>query len=133
MIKTEDLRRAVADALKYIRKHKDVIDAEVFASWNDLITIRLNYTSDIPCNGVHEPKSIQSYGLGILATFKKGSKIEVGFGSVTNDLTKEGVLDALMKAKRNRVYDPDFKTLPEPIDKPSLKNYHDNRDRKSVV
>lgn len=125
MIKTEELRTAVANALKYIRKHKDVIDAEVFASCNDLITLRLNYTSDIPCNGVHEPKSIQSYGLGILATFKRGNKIEVGFGSVTNDLTKEGVLDALMKAKRNRVYDPDFKNLPEPIGKPSLKNYHD--------
>ena len=124
MIKTEDLLTAVSDALKYIGKHKDVIDAEVFASCNDLITLRLNYTSDIPCNGVHEPKSIQSYGLGILATFRKGNKVEVGFGSVTNDLTKEGVIDALMKAKRNRVYDPDFKKLPEPIGNPSLKNYH---------
>jgi predicted Zn-dependent protease len=127
MIKTEELRTAVADALKYIKKQKDVIDAEVFASWNDLITIRLNYTSDIPCNGVHEPKSIQSYGLGILATFKRGNRLEVGFGSVTNDLTKEGILDALAKAKRNRVYDPDFKTLPESVDKPTLINYHDNR------
>ena len=126
MIKTEELRIAVADALKQIKKQKDVIDAEVFASWNDLITIRLNYTSDIPCNGVHEPKSIQSYGLGILATFKKGNRIEVGFGSVTNDLTKEGVLEALAKAKRNRVYDPGFKTLPESVDKPALENYHDN-------
>ncbi len=125
MIKTEDLRTAVADALKYIKKHKDVIDAEVFASWNDLITIRLNYTSDIPCNGIHEPKSIQSYGLGILATFKRENRIEVGFGSITNDLTKEGVFEALTKAKRNRVYDPDFTTLPEPVDKPALKNYHD--------
>ncbi|MCR4288795.1 MAG: metallopeptidase TldD-related protein [Candidatus Scalindua sp.] len=127
MIKIEDLRTAVADALKYIKKQKDVIDAEVFASWNDLITIRLNYTSDIPCNGIHEPKSIQSYGLGILATFKRGNRIETGFGSVTNDLTKEGVLEALEKAKRNRVYDPDFKTLPEPVDKPTLTNYHDKR------
>ena len=41
-------------------------------------------------------------------------------------MTKEGVLEALAKAKRNRVYDPDFKILPEPIGKPSLKNYHDN-------
>ena len=127
MIKTEDLRTAVADALKYVKKQKDVIDAEVFASWNDLITIRLNYTSDIPCNGIHEPKSIQSYGLGILATFKRGNRVETGFGSVTNDLTKEGVLDALEKAKRNRVYDPDFKTLPEPAGKPALTNYHDKR------
>jgi len=84
MIKTEELRTAVADALKLIKKQKDVIDAEVFASWNDLITIRINYTSDIPCNGVHEPKSIQSYGLGILATFKKGNRTETGFGLVAH-------------------------------------------------
>ena len=127
MIKIEDLQTAVADALKYIKKQKDVIDAEVFASWNDLITIRLNYTSDIPCNGVHEPKSIQSYGLGILATFKKGNRIETGFGSVTNDLMKEGVIEALAKAKRNRVYDPGFKTLPESAGKPVLADYHDKR------
>ena len=127
MIKIEDLRTAVADALKYVKRQKDVIDAEVFASWNDLITIRLNYTSDIPCNGIHEPKSIQSYGLGILATFKKGNRIETGFGSATNDLTEEGVLEALTKAKRNRVYDPGFKTLPESVGKPVLANYHDNR------
>jgi len=127
MIKTEDLRTAVNDALKYIKKQKDVIDAEVFASWNDLITIRLNYTSDIPCNGIQEPKSIQSYGLGILATFRRGNRVESGFGPVTNDLTKEGVLDALAKAKRNRVYDPDFKTLPDPEDRPTLTYYHDKR------
>ena len=125
MIKIEELRTAVSDALKQIRKQKDVVDAEVFASWNDQITIRINYTSDIPCNGIHEPKSIQSYGLGILATFKKGNRIETGFGSVTNDLTKEGVLEALVKAKRNRVYDPGFKTLPESAGKPVLANYHD--------
>ena len=125
MIKTEGLRIAVNDALKQIKKQKDVIGAEVFASWNDLITVRLNYTSDIPCNGVHEPKSIQSCGLGILATFKKGNRIEIGFGSVTNDLTEEGVLEALAKAKRNRVYDPGFKSLPEQVGKPVLANYHD--------
>ncbi|MCP4254904.1 MAG: TldD/PmbA family protein [Candidatus Scalindua sp.] len=125
MIKTEDLRTAVNGALKQIKKQKDVIDAEVFVSWNDLITVRLNYTSDISCNGVHEPKSIQSYGLGVLAVFKKGNRTETGFGSVTNDLTEEGVLEALAKAKRNRVYDPGFKTLPESAGKPVLANYHD--------
>ncbi len=127
MIKIEDLQTAVADALKLIKKQKDVIDAEVFVSWNDLITIRLNYTSDIPCNGVHEPKSTQSYGLGILATFKRGNRTETGFGSVANDLTKAGVLEAMAKAKRNRVYDPGFKTLPESTGKPDLANYHDKR------
>ncbi len=126
MIKIEDLCASVNDALKYIRKNKDVIDAEIFASWNEQITVRINYTSDIPCNGVQEPKSIHSYGLGVFAVFKTGSRIEIGFGSVTGDLTQEGILEALMKAKRNRVYDPDFKTLPEPAGKPTLEDYHDN-------
>ncbi|MEE9260122.1 MAG: metallopeptidase TldD-related protein [Candidatus Scalindua sediminis] len=126
MIRIEDLRTSVEVALEYIKGKKDVIDAEVFASWNEQITVRLNYTSDIPCNGVQEPKSIQSYGLGVFATFKTRNRIEVGFGSVTGDLTQEGVLEALMKAKRSRVYDPDFKALPEPADKPTLEDYHDN-------
>ncbi|ODS32104.1 MAG: putative protease [Candidatus Scalindua rubra] len=127
MIKTEDLGTAVTDALKYINKHKDVIDAEVFASWNEQVIIRLNYTSDIPCNGVQEPKSIQSYGLGVLAVFKTGKRKEVGFGSVTNDLTQKGAIDALIKAKRNKAYDTDFRTLPEPSGKPTLENYQDNQ------
>jgi PmbA protein len=126
MIRIEDLRTSVEVALEYIKGKKDVIDAEVFASWNEQITVRLNYTSDIPCNGVQEPKSIHSYGLGVFAAFKTRNKIEVGFGSVTGDLTQEGVLEALMKAKRSRVYDPDFKALPEPADKPTLEDYHDN-------
>ncbi len=125
MINIEDLRTSVDDALKYIKGEKCIIDAEVFASWNEQITVRLNYTSDIPCNGVQEPKSIQSYGLGVFAVFKTGKRIEVGFGSVTNDLTQKGVIDALMNAKRNKVYDPDFRTLPEPTGKPTLEGYHD--------
>ncbi|MFQ5964853.1 MAG: TldD/PmbA family protein [Candidatus Scalinduaceae bacterium] len=127
MVSIEDLQTAVDDALKCVEGMKDVIDVEVFASWNEQIIIRINYTSDIPCNGIQEPKSTQSHGLGVLALFKTGKRINVGFGSVTNDLTRKGVLEALMKAKRNKVYDPDFRMLPEPMDKPTLENYHDSK------
>lgn len=126
MIKIEDLRTFVNDALKTIKGEADVVDAEVFASWNDQITIRLNYTSEIPCNGVHEPKSVQSYGLGVTAVFRNGSKFEIGSGSATNDLTKNGIHEALAKARKNKVYDPDFISLPEPAGKPVLEDYHDN-------
>ena len=126
MVKIEDLQTSAHDALKHLKGRKDVVDAEVFASWNDLTTIRLNYTSDIPCNGIQEPKSLQSYGLGVLVTFKRGNRIEVGFGSATNDLTRDGVSEALAKAKRNRVYDPDFETLPDSLKAPTLQNYHDH-------
>ncbi|MDR4505150.1 MAG: TldD/PmbA family protein [Candidatus Scalindua sp.] len=126
MIKIEDLRTSVHDALHYLKGKKDVADAEIFASWNDLITIRTSYTSDIPCNGVQEPKSLQSYGLGLLVVFKKGNRRTVGFGTVTNDLTIDGVSEALAKAKRNMVFDQDFKSLPDPMAIPTLQNYHDN-------
>lgn len=126
MISINDLKASVDEALKYIKGKSNVFDAEVFASCNEQITVRLNYTSDIPCNGVQEPKSLQSYGLGVLVTFKVGNRVEVGFGSVTGDLTQEGVFEAFLKAKRNRVYDPDFKALPEPAGKPTLEDYHDN-------
>ncbi|GJQ59397.1 MAG: TldD/PmbA family protein [Candidatus Scalindua sp. AMX11] len=127
MITIDELRASVHEALHYLKGRKEVIDAEVFASWNDLITIRINYTSDIPSNGVQEPKSLQSYGLGVLALFKRGGRREVGFGSVTNDLSIGGVSEALTKAKRNMVFDPDFKSLPDTITIPTLQRYHDNR------
>jgi len=125
MIDIETLRTCVRDGVDFVKKQKDVIDVEIFASWNEHITVRLNYTSDIPCNGVHEPKSIQYNGIGLLAVFGTGKGVKVGFGSVSNNITKRGVVDAFQKAKRNRIYDPDFKSLPLPFGKVVLENYHD--------
>ncbi|NUO08999.1 MAG: hypothetical protein HUU08_10030 [Candidatus Brocadia sp.] len=125
MIRVEDLRTCVRNGIDFIKKHKEVIDAEIFASWNEQITVRLNYTSDIPCNGVHETKSTQLCGIGLLAVFKTGKEIKVGFGSSSNTITPKGIAEAFNKAKRNRIYDPDFKSLPVPVGKPVLENYHD--------
>ncbi|HHT9125176.1 MAG TPA: TldD/PmbA family protein [Candidatus Brocadiia bacterium] len=125
MITTEQLRTCVSEGLERIKKIKNVVEAEVFASWNEQIVNRLNYTSDIPCQGVQEPKSIQFYGVGVLAAFKSGNKIKVGFGSEPNDLSVRGVLEALKKARMNKISDPDYKSLPEPQGTPTLTNYHD--------
>lgn len=108
-----------------IKKQKDIIDAEIFASWNEQITMRLNYTSDIPCNGVHEPKSTQLCGIGLSVVFKTGKGIKVGFGSSSNNITPKGIMEAFKKAKRNKIYDHDFKSFPLPIGKPALENYYD--------
>ncbi len=125
MITIEQLRTCVSEGLERIRKIEGVVDAEVFASWNEQIVVRLNYTSDIPSQGVQEPKSIQFYGVGVLAAFKSGNKIKVGFGSEPNDISVRGVLEALKKAKRNKIFDEDYKSLPEPHGAPTLTNYHD--------
>ncbi|HHT9138964.1 MAG TPA: hypothetical protein ACFYEK_17180, partial [Candidatus Wunengus sp. YC60] len=125
MIDIEMLRDCVRNGMDFVKKQKDVIDAEIFASWNEHITVRLNYTSDIPCNGVHEPKSTQFSGIGLLVVFKVGKEIRVGFGSISNNISPKGVVGAFRKARKNKIYDPDFKSLPVPIGKPVLENYHD--------
>jgi PmbA protein len=125
MITIEDLRNCVRNGIDFVKKQKDVVDAEIFASWNEHITVRLNYTSDIPCNGVHEPKSTQLGGIGLLVVFKTGKEIRVGFGSTSNNITTKGVVEAFNKARKNKIYDPDFRSLPVPLGKPALENYHD--------
>jgi len=125
MTDIKTLRECVRNGIDFIKTQKDVIDAEVFASWNEHITVRLNYTSDIPCNGVHEPKSTQFSGIGLLVVFKAGKEIKVGFGSVSHNITLKGVKEAFQKAKKNKISDPDFKSLPLPMGKPALENYHD--------
>src|SRR5215831_1444267 len=65
----EELARASEEALALVARQPDVREAEVFASANSAVLTRLNYTSHVPCNGVEEPKSTESYGLGIRAVF----------------------------------------------------------------
>ncbi len=53
---------------------------------------RLNYTSHIPCNGVEEPKSTESWGFGIQVALADGrTGVRLGFGSEPSDLTPAGV------------------------------------------
>ncbi|HEX9420659.1 MAG TPA: hypothetical protein VGA81_16510, partial [Methylomirabilota bacterium] len=59
------LARAVREALAFVRAQDGVREAEVFAADNRTLLTRLNYTSHIPCNGVEEPKSAETYGIGI--------------------------------------------------------------------
>lgn len=114
MIKLKNLRDLVEQGLRYIKSQSDVQDAEVFVSWYDNITVRLSYTSDIPCNGVQEPKNILGYGIGVFASFKTADGLKTGYGSETADLTLDGVKTALGKARANAVFDPDFVSLPMP-------------------
>src|SRR5262249_43462937 len=59
------LARAAEAALMQVRAAPGVRDAEVFAAENGGLSTRLSYTSHIPCNGVEEPKSTESRGIGI--------------------------------------------------------------------
>jgi len=124
-----DLARTVGEALARLAREPHVQEIEVFAALNRSLLTRLNYTSHIPCNGVEEPKSAEMSGLGVQAVFDgpDGQPL-VGFGSEPSDLTPDGALRALAKARQAAVHDPEFRSLPRSFgDAPALGSYHDPR------
>src|SRR3989475_340974 len=100
------LARAVEEALAFVTGQPGILEAEVFAAANDALLTRLNYTSHIPSNGVEEPKSTVSYGLGIRAAFAAPSGPRIGFGSEPSDLSVAGARRALDRARTSAVADP---------------------------
>src|SRR3989441_217607 len=123
-----ELAKAAEAALLLVASRPDVREAEVFASANSALLTRLNYTSHIPCNGVEEPKSTESYGIGIQAVFETERGRLIGFGSEPSDLTAAGAERALAKARKAAVADPEFVSLPAPASASrALTDYHDPR------
>jgi predicted Zn-dependent protease len=126
MPRLSDLSRAAREAFDLARAQAEVREVEVFAAANASLLTRLSYTSHIPCNGVEEPKSSESWGLGIQAVFEVDGVRLVGFGSEPSDLSAAGAERALAKARRAAVADPEFVSLPEPSPEPrTLVDYHD--------
>ena len=120
------LKRAVRDGLAYLKTQPDIAEGEVFASANGNLTVRLNYTSRIASNGVEEPKSLESYGLGVRIAINTPDGLKTGFGSEPADLSLESVKMALEKARRGAVLDREFVSLPKPTgQKPTLTRYQD--------
>ena len=121
-----ELARAAQAAFDLARARPEVLEVEVFVAANAALLTRLNYTSHIPCNGVEEPKSVESYGLGIQAVFAVGGARLIGFGSEPSDLSPAGAERALAKARRAAVADPEFVSLPQPSrERRALVDYHD--------
>jgi PmbA protein len=126
LIPLATLRRAAREALAYVAAQPDVREAEAFVASNGALFARLNYTSHIPSNGVEEPKSLASYGLGLRVAFASPEGTRLGFGSEPSDLSLAGVGRAFEKARRAAVADPDFVSLPKPTGAPrTLIRYHD--------
>jgi PmbA protein len=121
-----ELGRAAQEAFDLVGAQPDVSEVEVFAAANGSLLTRLNYTSHIPCNGVEEPKSVESYGLGIQAVFDTPGGRLLGFGSEPSDLSAAGAARALAKARQAAVADPEFVSLPRPSrETRALTDYHD--------
>jgi PmbA protein len=121
-----ELTRAAEHALGWVRAQAGVSEVEAFVSANGALLTRLNYTSHVPCNGVEEPKSVESYGLGLQVVFDAPGGARLGFGSEPSDLSVAGIERAFDKARRAAVADPEFVSLPRPLaTSRTLTDYHD--------
>jgi predicted Zn-dependent protease len=128
VIDAATLARAVAAAHELVSAQPGVREAEVFASANGVLLSRLNYSSHIPCNGVEEPKSTETLGLGIQVALDSPDGVLVGFGAEPSDLSLAGAERAFAKARRAAVRDPEFVSLPRPgAERRTLFDYHDPR------
>ena len=123
-----ELSSAAEEGLASLLQRPDIVDVEVFVAENKSCIARLNFTSKLPCNGIEEPKSNESYGLSIRAAFKTGEGVKVGFGSESSDISDIGLARALKKAEDNAVYDPGFVAFAKATgEKRTMYNYHDKR------
>jgi PmbA protein len=121
-----ELQKSVEGAIAYLKTQPEIKSAQVFASANNRLWTRLNYTSHIPCNGLEEPKSTDDCGIGVQIVLDSPEGTKVGFGSEERDLSLEGLKLALAKAKQGAIVDPEFHCLPEVGDgRRSLFAYHD--------
>ena len=126
MISSRHLKAAAEQALAQVQAVPGVREVEVFVASNASLLTRLNYTSHIPCNGVEEPKSTESYGIGLQVVFDDPGGVKIGFGSETSDLSPDGVQSALDKARRGAVHDPEFVSLARPTgERRRMRRYHD--------
>jgi PmbA protein len=128
VIGTGELARAVTAALELVRAQPGVREIEAFAAANAVLLTRLCYTSHIPCNGLEEPKSSESHGLGLQVVFESPEGPRLGFGAEPADLSLRGAERAFAKARAAAVRDPEFVSLPQRRPEPrTLWDYHDPR------
>lgn len=110
----QTLKNTAQDGLAWLHSQPDVREAEVFVAANEQLLARLNYTSEIPCNGVEEPKSSANFGLGLRVAWDTAEGLKTGFGSELGDLSPKGLERAYERSKLGAVLDPEFVSLPKP-------------------
>src|SRR5256885_2477605 len=102
------LQKITKDGLELLKKERGLIEGVVYASSNERVVGRINYTSHLPSNGLEEPKSDMDYGVSVEIWFEENGKKLLGMGHEPNDLTLDGVKRAIAKARRDAVEDKEF-------------------------
>ena len=110
----KDFARAAARALA---RERDIAAFEIYAASAENRIARLCYTSDIPCRGVEEFKTLRADGFQVRIVMRRDAH-EIGTAYEAGDLSLPALSAAIARARRATVVDPHFPGLSLAASKP---------------
>jgi predicted Zn-dependent protease len=111
-----ELRNSVELALDMVHATRDILAAEVCASWCEQQVVRLRHDTEHPSEDVQALQAHTTYGLSFLAVMADSNGRSVGFGVTSEDLSREGIRTALEMARQGAILEPLRLTFPRPLD-----------------
>ncbi len=122
----QDLRLSVSYALEMVEAEAAVVEAEICASWCEQQVGHIRYDDTDAEAAPPSPHSHIETGIGILVVIADRDGRRAGFGIERDDLSPEGIKQALEQAKLNASQGPAFGTLPHPgPSQPEMVTFHD--------
>jgi PmbA protein len=106
-----EIRGFVREAARVLASEKDLAGFEIYAASGEHRIARLAYTSDIPCRGVEELKSLHADGFQVRIAMRRDEH-ETGGAAVAGEFTFQALSAALDRARRATVVDPHFPGFP---------------------
>ena len=111
-----ELRNSVELALDMVHATRDILAAEVCASWCEQQVVRLRHDTEHPSEDVQALQAHTTYGLSFLVVMADSNGRTVGFGVTSEDLSRDGILTALDMARQGAAPEPLRFTFPRPLD-----------------
>ncbi|HVA79670.1 MAG TPA: metallopeptidase TldD-related protein [Candidatus Binataceae bacterium] len=118
MRSTAELREFAAEARRALARESDIAAFEIYAASAENRIARISYTSDIPCRGVEELKTLHADGFQVRIVMRRDPH-EVGAAFDAGDFTLEALRGVLTRARRATIVDPHFPGLAPPPGKPA--------------
>src|SRR5207253_2198936 len=86
MLSVAELKRFVSAAAKHLSREREFAEFEIYAASSLNRIARLAYTSDIPCRGVEEIKSLGADGFQVRLSMRRDPH-EVGTATEAGDFS----------------------------------------------
>ncbi|MGB6091656.1 MAG: metallopeptidase TldD-related protein [Candidatus Binataceae bacterium] len=110
----KDFARAAA---RVLARERDIAAFEIYTASAENRIARLCYTSDIPCRGVEEFKTLHADGFQLRIVLRRDAH-EIGTAYEAGDLSLPALSAAMARARRATVIDPHFPGLSVAASKP---------------